>query len=771
MLLFYRPDKERNNNYITPTHERYPDNGQQRDYHSRSNPSSNHSNPSSPDDRFRDNSPMNLRRDPYQNTHDLSRNSQSSELSNLHGNNKSWQNPATFSKNVDNRLSQSDIGSPNDQSQGGSGYFYPGYSDSLELGKSVSKQPLLGSRDPMPSYIIDNQGYDGGGVIDQDGRHRDREYYDDDRYGDGGHQKNDFHQQSSPHQRSNSNTSWDKYAPSSEGRSHNQPWNKENHQDFSPKLSNKDSSYSSRDPGGPQDSYSSRDPGGVRTDSYTRQDPRDSFKESGYDPRNSHSERNPLEDTRKNYSSRDPRSDERDLRNSNRSNPRDSHRNNDKGDNRQQGQGHTAPAEYSNPHQSLNNVPDNYPEDSMGDDQDAERGSYSVRKQELSRSMSELSKPQTMDSEKIRELYQSGGSHRKEPAKNKTGDVNQSSLNYRSGYPTKMDTGSARSSISETRKGSPKKLQHWQHRDLNSKDISSPKTQNVYESPQGHHGREDSFEDRPNRQEGSEYPQHRHQRYPSDDRQNQPYQPSDDRQIERYPSEDRQNQPYPSGDRQNERNPSDDRQNQRGPSDESQNQPPDRSKPSSNQTRAGSTKRNPGLTVTTPDYVNVQSPDDSGGGYSEDHPNRPPLPAALRNMIINELAQNRTPQTSSDYLQSAENSQIRFNAPKFFQYPSPRTPSNAAKPASMMVYKKNVKCVEIFITYASMRSVICKIAFNISLFITIVVFISLPTQTTASSACLSTDAVRQVLGSILARGLYILQLQIICIYVYIDLIG
>lgn len=58
---------------------------------------------------------------------------------------------------------------------------------------------------------------------------------------------------------------------------------------------------------------------------------------------------------------------------------------------------------------------------------------------------------------------------------------------------------------------------------------------------------------------------------------------------------------------------------------------------------------------------------------SSDHPPvRPPYPAAVRDQIVQEMAQAQTPSTQKDFLISSELNKQRMQQPSYFQYPSPR---------------------------------------------------------------------------------------------------
>ncbi|KAL3842023.1 hypothetical protein ACJMK2_020093, partial [Sinanodonta woodiana] len=79
-------------------------------------------------------------------------------------------------------------------------------------------------------------------------------------------------------------------------------------------------------------------------------------------------------------------------------------------------------------------------------------------------------------------------------------------------------------------------------------------------------------------------------------------------------------------------------------------------------------------------YVNVY--DTSGDGHREPGndpsrvypqdtaPRRPPLPAAVRQQIVQEIAQASTPQTQKDILQAEQNLEHRMQQPAYFDYPT-----------------------------------------------------------------------------------------------------
>lgn len=71
-------------------------------------------------------------------------------------------------------------------------------------------------------------------------------------------------------------------------------------------------------------------------------------------------------------------------------------------------------------------------------------------------------------------------------------------------------------------------------------------------------------------------------------------------------------------------------------------------------------------------YVNVY--DKSGRpdslNTSSEGPERPPLPALMRHLIVEDLAQHRSPRSSHDFLQAEDNLEKRMNHSPYFQYPS-----------------------------------------------------------------------------------------------------
>ncbi|VDI02582.1 Hypothetical predicted protein [Mytilus galloprovincialis] len=58
----------------------------------------------------------------------------------------------------------------------------------------------------------------------------------------------------------------------------------------------------------------------------------------------------------------------------------------------------------------------------------------------------------------------------------------------------------------------------------------------------------------------------------------------------------------------------------------------------------------------------------------EDTPNRPPLPTAVRQQIVEEIAQAKTPHTSQEILDAERNLEVRMQQPAFFNYPTPTLP-------------------------------------------------------------------------------------------------
>ncbi|KAL5006547.1 hypothetical protein ScPMuIL_015353 [Solemya velum] len=80
-------------------------------------------------------------------------------------------------------------------------------------------------------------------------------------------------------------------------------------------------------------------------------------------------------------------------------------------------------------------------------------------------------------------------------------------------------------------------------------------------------------------------------------------------------------------------------------------------------------------------YVNVY--DRSGRpdslNTSSEGPDRPPLPALMRHLIVEDIAQHRSPQTSLDYLQAEDNLEQRMNHSPYFQYPSVSSLDNRAR--------------------------------------------------------------------------------------------
>ncbi|XP_063401639.1 uncharacterized protein LOC134685636 isoform X4 [Mytilus trossulus] len=58
----------------------------------------------------------------------------------------------------------------------------------------------------------------------------------------------------------------------------------------------------------------------------------------------------------------------------------------------------------------------------------------------------------------------------------------------------------------------------------------------------------------------------------------------------------------------------------------------------------------------------------------EDTPNRPPLPTAVRQQIVEEIAEAKTPHTSQEILDAERNLEVRMQQPAFFNYPTPTLP-------------------------------------------------------------------------------------------------
>lgn len=61
---------------------------------------------------------------------------------------------------------------------------------------------------------------------------------------------------------------------------------------------------------------------------------------------------------------------------------------------------------------------------------------------------------------------------------------------------------------------------------------------------------------------------------------------------------------------------------------------------------------------------------------SDDIPNRPPLPTSVRQQIVEEIAQAKTPHTSQEILDAERNLEVRMQQPAFFNYPTPTIPSS-----------------------------------------------------------------------------------------------
>ena len=53
-------------------------------------------------------------------------------------------------------------------------------------------------------------------------------------------------------------------------------------------------------------------------------------------------------------------------------------------------------------------------------------------------------------------------------------------------------------------------------------------------------------------------------------------------------------------------------------------------------------------------------------------PSRPPLPAEMRHLIVEDIAQNKTPNTRNDMLVAERNLELRMQQPAYFDYPTPR---------------------------------------------------------------------------------------------------
>ncbi|XP_055957642.1 uncharacterized protein LOC126823425 isoform X2 [Patella vulgata] len=90
--------------------------------------------------------------------------------------------------------------------------------------------------------------------------------------------------------------------------------------------------------------------------------------------------------------------------------------------------------------------------------------------------------------------------------------------------------------------------------------------------------------------------------------------------------------------------------------------------------RALSPDRNPGLTIDIPpNYINLPAgthPGSQEPGSLDNGPSRPPYPAAFRQEMVEELAKEKTPRTSQQYLTSAENERKRMQQSPYFKYPN-----------------------------------------------------------------------------------------------------
>ncbi|XP_052065774.1 uncharacterized protein LOC127705489 isoform X8 [Mytilus californianus] len=87
------------------------------------------------------------------------------------------------------------------------------------------------------------------------------------------------------------------------------------------------------------------------------------------------------------------------------------------------------------------------------------------------------------------------------------------------------------------------------------------------------------------------------------------------------------------------------------------------------QTQLSHYDTNPDLSHHT--YENIHN---TRRDMMDDTPNRPPLPTAVRQQIVEEIAQAKTPHTSQEILDAERNLEVRMQQPAFFNYPTPTLP-------------------------------------------------------------------------------------------------
>lgn len=68
-------------------------------------------------------------------------------------------------------------------------------------------------------------------------------------------------------------------------------------------------------------------------------------------------------------------------------------------------------------------------------------------------------------------------------------------------------------------------------------------------------------------------------------------------------------------------------------------------------------------------------------------PQRPPLPVELRHLIVEDIAQNKTPNTQNDMLTAERNLELRMQQPAYFDYPTPRQEAAPQMPTVMISHR------------------------------------------------------------------------------------
>lgn len=99
---------------------------------------------------------------------------------------------------------------------------------------------------------------------------------------------------------------------------------------------------------------------------------------------------------------------------------------------------------------------------------------------------------------------------------------------------------------------------------------------------------------------------------------------------------------------------------------------------SDNRSRSDSSspKRNPDLMIDV-GHTYVNFPRDPYEESRNEIPNRPPLPTAVRQQIVEELAQTKTPHTSKELIDAEMALEKRMQQPSYFEYPTPSEPNKS----------------------------------------------------------------------------------------------